>query len=341
MAASNFATDPHPWLGLKRALAASVALALGLVACGAAEERPPLALERTIALPGVSGRIDHLAVDLKRGRLFVAEVGGGGLDQIDLATGARLHRVAGLKEPQGVAYLPALDQVVVANGGDGTVRFYAADDLAPAGVVQAEGDADNVRILESAGQVVVADGKGLALIDPQRRSIVGRVDLGAHPEGFQIDQASGRAYVNMPSQRRIAAVDLAARHPVASWPSGLLFANYPLALSGGTVAAVFRAPPRLLVLDAASGRTLTNIGTCGDSDDAHFDPRRRRLYVTCGAGMVEAFAQDGPGYRAIGRAATRPGARTALYVPELDRLFVAARADRNADAAILVLRPRD
>ena len=328
-------------------MSARVRLALALIAacagwtaaCAAPGETAPLSLERTIALPGVTGRIDHMAVDLKRGRLLVAEVGAGGLDQIDLGSGVRLHRVEGLEEPQGVAFLAALDQVAVANGGDGSVRFYRADDLAPVGAVQVKGDADNLRVFARTGQLVVADGDGLSLIDPARRVVVGAISLRAHPEGFQIDQASGRAYVNMPGQRRIAVVDLVGRREVGSWPTGALFANYPLALSGGTVAAVFRAPPRLLVIDAASGRTVTNAGACGDSDDAHFDERRRRLYVTCGAGVVEAFTETGGAYRSLGRIATRDGARTALFVPELDRLFVAARARGGSEAAVLVLRP--
>ena len=52
-----------------------------------AEPGPPLVLERTIPLPGVSGRIDHMAVDLRRGRLFVAELGNGTIDVVDLAEG--------------------------------------------------------------------------------------------------------------------------------------------------------------------------------------------------------------------------------------------------------------
>ena len=87
-------------------------LVLLLAACGplsraswAAEPgTPPLILERTIPIQG-SGRIDHMAVDLRRGRLFVAELGNGSVDVVDLATGRAVHRFAGLREPQGVGYL--------------------------------------------------------------------------------------------------------------------------------------------------------------------------------------------------------------------------------------------
>ena len=325
---------------MRPALALLVVLCAALAACGA-EGESPLAVERTIPLPGVTGRIDHLAVDLGHQRLFVAEVGSGGLDVIDLRTGQRLKRAEGLKEPQGLAYLPGPNEVVVANGGDGSVRFFRADDLAPVGLVSLEGDADNVRQDRKSGLLVVADGKGLALIDPLKRQQVGEITLGDHPEGFQIDPASERAYLNIPGQRRIAVVDLLAHREVASWPAEGLIWNFPLALSTGVVATAFRAPPTLMTFDAATGRRTSRASTCGDSDDVHFDPKRRRLYVTCGSGMVETFAAGEAGYRSIGRTRTRPGARTALFVPELDRLFVAARAGDGEQAQIVVLKPQD
>jgi len=95
----------------------------------AAEPEPPLVLERTIPLPGVSGRIDHMAVDLRRGRLLVAELGNGSVDVMDLAEGKAVRRIAGLKEPQGVGYAPQADLVAVANAGDGSVRLFRGEDL--------------------------------------------------------------------------------------------------------------------------------------------------------------------------------------------------------------------
>src|SRR6516165_5353960 len=69
-----------------------------------------LELERTIALPNVSGRIDHLAVDVPHQRLFVAELGNGSADRIDLSSG-EARRIEGLKEPQRLAYLPDRDEL--------------------------------------------------------------------------------------------------------------------------------------------------------------------------------------------------------------------------------------
>src|SRR5438309_8063788 len=127
----------------------------------------PLVLEAKIPLGGVSGRIDHLSIDLKRQRLLVAELGNNSLGVVDLAAGKVLQRIAGLSEPQGVAYVPFADSVFVANAGDGSVRALRGEDLAPIGRLELGDDADNVRVDTARSRLLVGYGKGaLAVIDP-------------------------------------------------------------------------------------------------------------------------------------------------------------------------------
>ena len=309
----------------------------------AADPKPPLVLERTIPLPGVSGRIDHMAVDLRRGRLFVAELGNGTVDVVDLAAGKVLQRIEGLKEPQGVGYAPRADIVAVANAGDGSVHLFQGEDLTPAGVISLGGDADNVRLDVQAGRLVVGHGSGgLAVLDPSSRSVASDTKLAAHPEGFQLDPSTQRAFVNVPDAVQIAVVDLAAGKQVASWRVPGLTANFPMALdnTASALAAVFRSPPQLVLLDTKTGAVTARLPTCGDADDVFFDARRHRIYVSCGEGVVEVVQQEAESYRPFARVKTSSGARTSLFVPELDRLFVAARAGvLGPHAAILVLRP--
>ena len=330
-----------------RLLAAGVLAALACLPPGtgwAADTALPLVLERTITLPGVAGRIDHMAVDLGRGRLFVAELGNGTVDTIDLAAGKPVHRISGLREPQGVAYVPETDLLAVASAGDGSVRLFRGGDMQPAGRLELGDDADNVRVGPKAGQLVVGYGSGgLAVLDPAAASVLRTAKLPAHPEGFQIDAEVGRAYVNVPDARQVAVVDLATGSPVASWPlpaGGR--GNFPMALDGTrtVLAIVTRSPARLVTMDARTGAITANLPTCGDADDVFFDAKRRRLYVSCGSGEVDVVQQDGAGYRPLARIPTQLGGRTSLFVPELDRLFVAARAGLlGPGAAILVFRP--
>ena len=324
-------------VALPRALAVGLALACGPAAT--APGAPPLVLERTIPLAGVQGRIDHLAVDVQRGRLFVAKLGNGSVEAIDLATGRSLGRIAGLKEPQGLAYLPARNELAVATGGDGVVRFYRADDLTPVGSLAVGGDADNLRV-DSIGRVVVGYGDGaLGVIDPATRTLIGKTPLPGHPESFQLD--GGRAYVNVPDAGTTLVVDLAEHREIARWRNTGAHFNFPLALDpdGAHLAVVYRLPAKVALLDRRSGQASQTLDTCGDSDDAFFDAPRRRLYIVCGRGAVDVFERGPAGYRPLAREPTRSGARTGLFVPALDRLYVAARAEGSAPAALLVFRP--
>ena len=105
------------------------------------------------------------------------------------------------------------------------------------------------------------------------------------------------------------------------------------------VLVVFRSPPTLMALSSQDGHVVAKVDTCGDANDVFVDRKRRRVYVSCGAGVVDVLESDEQGYRRLAHVPTIPGARTSLFVPELDRLFVAVRAASNDPAAIWVFRP--
>lgn len=320
-------------------LTVALACMAGCKARSASSE--PLILERTIALPQVVGRIDHLAYDAKRGRVFVAELGNGSVEGVDLATGRVVARIGGLKEPQGLAFLPERDELAVASGGDGSVRFYRGADLAASGVMQMGDDADNLRVDPTSGRLVVGYGSGaLGVIDPAARRLTATIPLPAHPEGFQLD--GDRAYVNLPEAGQIAVVHMQTGRVLASWRNPGPKWNFPLTIDPktGEVAVVYRLPGRLVIWAAASGQVRQSLGACGDADDLFFDKPRARLYVICGQGAVDVFAATPMGYSRIARMPTRSGARTGLFVPQLDRLIVAARAGSGVEAALIVYRPQ-
>jgi YVTN family beta-propeller protein len=310
-----------------------------LMAAPAMAQAPALVPDGVIALPDTVGRIDHLAVDLTRKHLFVAELGNGTVDVIDLASRKVIHRIGGLKEPQGIAYEPKSDLVAVASGGDGTLRLYAAADFKPRGVVKLGDDADNVRVDGRNGHIVVGYGDGaLAVIDPVKAEKLSEIKLPGHPESFRL--SGSKVFVNIPDARQVAVAALDADRITAAWKQEALHSNFPLILDdGGRVAVVFRSPARLVLFDAVTGKPGAAVDTCGDSDDLFFDAARKRFYVSCGAGVVDVFAAGD--LKPLGRVETRSGARTSLFVAELDRLFVAERAGLlGHEAAIAVLKPQ-
>jgi DNA-binding beta-propeller fold protein YncE len=325
-------------------LARAVVVAASLIAPAAAATQTtdaPLVLEKKIPLGEVSGRIDHLGIDLARRRLFVAELGNDSLGVVDLTAGKVLRRITGMSEPQGVAYVPFADSIYVANGGDGSVRVLRGEDLAPAGRIELGNDADNVRLDVQHNRVLVGYGKGaLAVIDPASRAKIADIRLKAHPEGFQMDEGGTQVFVNVPDAHAIEIVDLASQAS-RSLPTQGVRSNFPMAIDPDAhrVLAAFRSPPSLIALSSQDGRVLAQLETCDDADDVFVDPKRHRFYVSCGKGVVDVLEQQGTEYRRLARVPTVSGARTSLFVPELDRLFVAVRAQSSESAAIWVFRP--
>jgi hypothetical protein len=311
-------------------------------AFGKAASAPmPLVLESKVTLGEVRGRIDHLAVDIARQRLYVAELGNNSVGIVDLKERKLLRTLPGFRAPQGIAYEPSTDTVYVANAADGSVRLLHAPELTSAGTIELGEDADNIRIDMSSHRVLVGHGNGaLAVIDPVRRRKIAEFRLQAHPEGFQVEPQGHRLFINVPDAGEIAVLDLITGKQTSAWPTKNLSANFPLAidLERQQVLAVFRHPAKLGAFDMRDGAMRQAVETCGDSDDLFVDAKRSQIYLSCGVGFLDVFAARADGFLRVAHLATAAGARTSLWVPQLDRLYLAVRAG-NDPAAIWIFRP--
>ena len=321
---------------------AAIFAASGLLSVAAAMAGPTLELQAKIPLPGCKGRIDHLAFDPERRRLYVAELGNGSVSVVDLNTHRLEHRIEGLDEPQGIAYFAPLHRLYVADGGDGSVHAYDAIDFRPARIIKLAGDADNIRIDPAARRVYVGYGDGaIAVLDPDSLERMGDIPLKAHPESFQLTASGGRIYVNVPGAKEIAIVDRIVARQVASWPATRWSAQYPMAIDEDSqaVIAVFRRPARIVRYSMKDGSILGESETCGDADDVFVDAKRRRIYIVCGQGVVDIL--DRVTLERSGRFPTAPGARTGFYSVATDQLFIASPADGKIEAAVWLLTPVD
>jgi DNA-binding beta-propeller fold protein YncE len=308
----------------------------------AAADDSPLRLVQTVPLPRVEGRIDHLAIDVAGQRLFVAALGNSTLEIVDLKSGKVVTSLHGFSEPQGVAFVPEANWIVVANGGDGSVSFVDGNALKKVRSLSLGSDADNVRYDARRKVVYVGYGDGaLVIIDATKGEQVGEVRLSAHPESFQIDE-TGRLFANVEAKGAVAVVDPVKKDVVATWPLKDAAANFPMALDveRRRVFVGTRRPPRVLVLDADAGNVVATLDAEADSDDLFYDAATRRVYGVFGAGSVLAWTQDGADkYHASGRVSTAPGARTGLFSPELHRMFVAVPHRGSQPAEIRVYEP--
>jgi hypothetical protein len=332
-----------PIIALIAALACAAAL---LAATGPLiaqmTEQGALQLEAKIPLGDVRGRIDHMAIDLPRQRLFVAELGNDSLGIVDLRSRKVIRTIGGLNEPQGVGYVPSREHLYVSNARDGSVRIFHGADYAAAGQIDLGDDADNIRVDNAADQIFVGySSGGLAVIDAKNFRKIADIPLRAHPESFQLDPGGKQVFVNLPAARAIAVVDRQSGKQIANWPMTTAEGNFPMALhrDAGHVLTVFRNPAKLGVFSMKDGSLVTSLDICGDADDLFVDAKRNRVYVSCGEGYLDTVNVEGNTYQRSARIPTVPGARTSLFVPELDRLLLAVRAVSAEPASIWVFRP--
>lgn len=302
-----------------------------------------LALSGTIPLATTQGRIDHMAVDLQRGLLFVAALGNNSVGIADIRSGQLTKSITGLSAPQGVVFAPYDEKLYVSNGGDGTLSVFDSRNLTLLETLSFPGgDADNMRLDAADRSLYVGYGSGgIAKVDTSTDKILKEFPLAGHPEAFEIQASAQRIFVNIPTANIIEAINSSTSSSVFNYSLRANSANFPMALDSadGRLFVATRNPPQLVVFDTStpSLRSVANLTIAGDPDDIFFDSARGLVYVSCGQGTLEVVKQGGSDYYSLAQTiTTAPGARTSLFVPELDSVFVAVPASAGQQAEILV-----
>ena len=318
---------------------------VGLVSLQTSPGPEPLSLVKTIDLPGVQGRIDHLAIDTAARRLFVAALGNNTVEVLDVKEDRHLKSLPGFHEPQGIAFVPDLKLIAVANGqGDGVQVLDAADFRAVKSVRLGD-DADNVRYDAAGKRLFVGFGSGaLAAVDPAdgsgarpgeaagpsrivptgaiRSSNVcersnRRADRCCRPDGYEGDWRHGRSRARnrttrWRSTRRISA---------CSWVADGL--------------------PRPSSTTPRQGKEVGSFDIVGDTDDLWYDGSRKRLYVSGGEGFIDVLQeQDASRFTRLAHVPTAAGARTSLFVADQNRLYLAVPHRGKQKAEIRVYETR-
>ena len=243
---------PKRWLPVvTRTAAAVLCLWSGAASAQTSGSDAALRLETKIPLGAVRGRIDHMAIDLKRHHLLVAELGNDSVGIVDLKQGKTVHTISGLAEPQGVGYAPETDAIYVANARDGSVRIFRGADYASIGRIDLGSDADNVRLDTDANRILIGHGGGaISAIDVAQQKKFGSSPLPDHPESFQIGSPPKRIFVNVPSAHAIVVLDGTTAEQKDKWsvPEG---GNFPMAIDATNqrVLIVSRNSPRLIAYD--------------------------------------------------------------------------------------------
>jgi len=295
-----------------------------------------LSIKQTIPLSDVSGRIDHIDVNLKDQILYIAALGNNSLEAVDLKNSKTVQSFKGLDEPQGVAYIPQTHEVMVANGGNGSCIFYNTYSLGKTASIDLGTDADDVRYDSNSKKIYVGYGDGgIAVIDAIKHEKIADIKLSAHPEGFQLDKQLRKVFVNVPEAGQIDVIDLETLAVAHKWKTKY-GANFPMAIdeTRHILFIGYRRPGKLVAINAGNGKTISETDLVQDTDDLFFDERSNKIYASGGGGAINIFAFDGATFKKIANIPVRIGARTSLLIPSYSLFVLAERAVAGKDAQL-------
>jgi len=282
-------------------------------------------LIQTIPLLHVKGGFDLMAIDLAGRRLFLNAEDNNTTEVIDLAAGRLAHTITDGTEPKWVVYRPELRRLYIANG-TGAVRVYDSETFAFQRAIQFREKANNLRFDPQTRELFVGVGKtfgAIGVVDTRKDSITAEIPLANFPKQFELD--GNRIYVNVPEANHVAVIDRKLKKVVATWPVAAAKDNVPMALDRASHRLFVGCEPgKLAVLDTVTGQPVATVDIAPEPDGIYFDAKRRQLYVSCGDGSLDVIRQkDADHYEPAGRVPTAKGAATSLFVPELERLFLA------------------
>ena len=244
-----------------------------------------------------------------------------------LKKGQRIYTITGLGAPQGIAYIPELDRIFVANDKGGVCKIYDGKSFQKISELNFKDDADNVRYDDATKKIYVGFGSGgIAIVNAADGKQIGSIKLSAHPEAFELEKNGKRIFVNVPNSRHVAMIDREKGVVVATWKTDLAFGNFPMALDEANhrLFVGCRLPSKLVVLNTESSNIVAKIDISGDPDEVFYDSKRHCIYAICGAGKIDIIEQTDPDtYRISTKVDTAAGARTGLFVSKHDALFVA------------------
>ncbi len=338
---------------MKASLPRFIALLFGIVMSGmpfssvsaqqsaATDSRAPLVLVQRIPLPNVTGRMDHLGIDIAGMRLFAAALGDNQntVEVIDLRAGKRVSSIRGQSKPQGVFYSSDFKKLFVSNGDGGTYKVFRGDDLKQISSVPLGINPNHVGYDPATKYLYVgfhdATSGHLAIVDTETGKNLGDIKTDALPGGIKIESTGQRIFVTLQGLNKLGVIDRNKREQIATWPLTQLVQSMALDEGDHRLFAGGRVPAKVFVFDTESGKQIAELDCVSGIDDLWYDAARKRIYAT-GTDGIAVYDQKDPDHYTMVKVASAPGAATSIWVPTLNRLFVSAPKGGNGDAAILV-----
>jgi hypothetical protein len=343
-----------------------IAMFGGLAIPTSAQEKQALRLVQTIPLPGVKGRLDHMAADLQGKRLFVAAVANNSLQVVDLTGGKAINSLSGFKDTQDALFLGGDFNKLYVSSLDGHLRVFQGETFWLVKDFKIEPDPNRLFYDPMTNLIYFGYGGQNAGFDAYERVGILQPKFGAGYDQLVADMVAPTprpghlADMAMDDNGILLICDSRAdliyqfntrkRELIKSWPArGDGAGDLALDRTRHRLFVGTRIPPEMTVYDSLSGKEVQSLPGPETMDGVYYDANLKRVYMTGGRwygtpdaspGWIYVYQQKDPDhYDVISKIKTRPGSGTSLLVPQFNRFYVASQAIGDQEAAILVFEP--
>ena len=334
-------------------LVAYLLFVFALVAVGTPAQVPgPLKLVQSIPLPGLKdGDFDHFQIDFAGKRLFLAAEDNSAIEVLDLTTNKIIHKIVGPKAPHSMAYNPESKKLfVVDDGGPNQIEIYDGTSYQLLGTIPMGAHADassydpvgKLFYVGNGGKQAKEDFIMLSVVDTTVGKKVGdiRIDGADRVESMAIEHSGPRMFVNLYNKAAIAVIDREKRTVIDTWSIAQEGRNNGSMAFDEADHRLFvhaRDPGKLVVIDTNSGKVIATMPSGGMVDDAVYDGKLRRIYVT-GVPFINVFqkSDEGERYDLLGQIPTAFHSITAILVPQLNRYYLAVNHHGQTEAVVQV-----
>jgi DNA-binding beta-propeller fold protein YncE len=333
----------------KQFVIVALSIAMAIVCKANAEDHVPLKLVATIPLPGLhDGDFDHFAADVDGHRLFLTGEENNKFLVLDSSTNQLIRTLDNVAAPHSLLFRKDLKKLFIVAGDASAVQVYDSDNYKLLGDIKVSIDADSIAYDPATHYLYVVNGGReahtpyslITVIDTDNSKKLRDIKINTdHVEAIVPEKSGPRMFCNLTDKNAVLVINRKTSAVLATWP---LPAGYKL-----NVAMAFdepdhrlfvaaRKPGRLFVLNSDSGKVIASLPAVGMVDDMSYDAKHKRIYLA-GDGALDVFDQKDPDHYAL--LAKVPGAfraKTGIFVPDLNRYYLAVPHHENKDAEVRV-----
>ncbi len=276
-------------------------------------------------VPG-NGGFDYLTLDEAARRLYISH--GTQVDVVDADSGKLVGTIPDTPGVHGIAIVAEFKHGFTSNGREDKVSMFDPATLRLIKKIDVGKGPDGIYYDPRTRRVFTNNHRShdISVIDAKSGAVVGTVKIEGDGEQAVIGN-DGLIYVNSEDTAEVVAFDPQSLQVKHRFPIGVAKVPTGLAYDGKTNRLFIgcRNEPKMVVMDAASGKVISSLPIGKGVDYASFDPQVNLIFFSCGDGTLNIFHEKSADqYEDVGAVKTQPSAKTMAYDPKTKKIFLSA-----------------